>query len=207
MTDSTKQPPERHEEIMWATHQAISKHGYADLTMRNIAAESSKSHSLLTYHYDTKANLVREYLEFLISLLQEHVEDEPTGSPLERIETFLDYFTVGTDVFPRDLQVAFLELQMASLRDDELREILTEHNRDNFQLLADIIDEGRARGSIREDVDSNAMANLLLSAVIGASEQETVNDFDLVTDVRGTLRTVVVDDLGRTHAESEHEDS
>lgn len=207
MSDTEKNTPDSHEEIMWATHRAISKHGYADLTMRNIAAESSKSHSLLTYHYDTKANLIREYLEFLISLLEEHVEDEPKGSPLERIETFLDYFSVGTDVFPRDLQVAFLELQMASLRDDELREILTEHNRDNFQLLADIIDEGRDRGSIREDVDPDAMAKLLLSAVMGASEQETVNDFDLVTDVRGILRTVVLDEIGRAHEDSEQGDS
>lgn len=193
MTDS--RTPKSHEEIMWAIHRAISTHGYADLTMRKIAAESSKSHSLLTYHYDTKANLLREYLDFLISLLEDHVQDPPTDRPIDRIERFLDYFSVGTDVFPRDLQVAFLELQMAALREDELRAILSRHDRDNIGLLADIIEKGIEEGSIREEVDPDAMARFLLSTVMGASEQETVTDLEFVGDVRGTLRSVVLDEI------------
>ncbi len=181
---------------MWATHQALCTHGYADLTMRKIAAESSKSHSLLAYHYDTKDELIESYLDFLIGLLHDAIEDTEGVHPRERLDEFLDYFTVGTEVYPESLQVAFLELQMMALRNEELRRKVADHDRKNFALLAGILDDGIEQGVFRADIDSDAYAEFILLAVMGASEHETTGEIEgLTDDVRTLLRTEVFDRL------------
>ncbi len=181
---------------MWATHQALCTHGYADLTMRKIAAESSKSHSLLAYHYNTKDELIAAYLDFLTDLLHADLEETDGADPLERLEGFLDYFTVGTEVYPERLQVAFLELQMVALRNEELREKMAEHDTENFGLLAGIIDDGIEQEVFRADIDSEAYAKFILLSVMGASEHETTTGIEgLTDDVRALLRTDVVEAL------------
>ena len=189
-------PPESYEEIMWATHSALLEHGYANLTMRNIAAESTKSHSLLTYHYDTKQNLIGAYLDFLVEHLEGIAADSDAADPLDRLDEFLDYFTVGTEVFPERLQVAFLEFQMLALRDEEFRTKLADHNRENFELVADIVADGVDAGVFRSDVDADALAELVLCAVMGASEREITNGMDgLAASVRRTLDATVLPQL------------
>ena len=184
--------PERHEELMWATHEALLNHGYADLGMRDIAAESTKSHSLLTYHYDTKRNLVESYLDFLVGLLGDAVEESDADHPVDRLDELLDYFTVGTEVYPEDLQRAFLELQLLALRDEAFRETLADHDRDNVDLVADVVADGVERGAFRDDLDPDALARLVLSAVLGASEREVTTGTDgLADEVRETLRAEV----------------
>lgn len=197
----TDDRPESHEEIMWATHEALLKHGYADLGMRAIAAESTKSHSLLTYHYDTKRNLVAAYLDFLVSRLSDVIEESDADHPVDRLDAFLDYFTVGTEVYPADLQRAFLEFQLLALRDDAFRETLADHDRDNVDLVADVVADGVERGVFRDDVDPDALADLILSAVMGASEREVTNGRDgLAAEVRGTLRAELYPALLRDDA-------
>ncbi|MEF8974259.1 MAG: helix-turn-helix domain-containing protein, partial [Haloarcula sp.] len=41
------------DDIMDATYRALCTHGYADLTMQDIADESDKSKAALHYHYDS----------------------------------------------------------------------------------------------------------------------------------------------------------
>ncbi len=186
---------------MWATHEALVEHGYADLGMRDIAAESTKSHSLLTYHYDTKRNLVGAYLDFLVGLLDDAVEESDADHPLDRLDDLLDYFTVGTEAYPAELQRAFLELQLLALRDEAFRETLADHDRDNFGLVADVVADGVERGVFRADVDPDALARLVLSAVLGASEREVAEGMDGLADgVRETLRAEVYPALLREGA-------
>lgn len=49
------------EEIMEATYRALREHGYADLTIKRIAAEYGKSTAAVHYHYDTKEELLRRF--------------------------------------------------------------------------------------------------------------------------------------------------
>ena len=54
------------EEIMQATYRALSEHGYANLTIKRIAAEYGKSTAAIHYHYDTKDDLLAAFLDFLL---------------------------------------------------------------------------------------------------------------------------------------------
>ena len=47
-------PDEPREQVIRATYRALCAHGYANLTMRDIADETDLSKAALHYHYDTK---------------------------------------------------------------------------------------------------------------------------------------------------------
>ncbi|HET7323460.1 MAG TPA: helix-turn-helix domain-containing protein, partial [Halococcus sp.] len=66
MTDTT-------DELMHATYRALCKHGYANLTMQDIADESTKSKAALHYHYDTKQDLLLAFLSFLYERFEERL--------------------------------------------------------------------------------------------------------------------------------------
>ncbi|PSQ42055.1 TetR family transcriptional regulator, partial [Halobacteriales archaeon QS_9_68_42] len=55
-------PEETRERITNATYRALCDHGYAALTMQDIADECDCSKSLLHYHFDTKEDLLVELL-------------------------------------------------------------------------------------------------------------------------------------------------
>ncbi|SEP09097.1 transcriptional regulator, TetR family [Halogranum amylolyticum] len=47
-----------------ATYRALCRHGYADLTVGDIAAEAERSKSLVHYYYGSKEHLFTEFLVF-----------------------------------------------------------------------------------------------------------------------------------------------
>jgi len=71
MTDETI------DDIMEATYRALCTHGYADLTMQDIAAESTKSKGTLHYHFEGKQDLLESFLAFLLNRFEERTETIP----------------------------------------------------------------------------------------------------------------------------------
>jgi len=52
---------------MSATYRALREHGYADLTIQQIADEFEKSKSLIYYHYDTRTELLVAFIDHLLT--------------------------------------------------------------------------------------------------------------------------------------------
>ena len=52
-------------EILAATYRALCQHGYAALTVKDIAAEADRSKASIHYYYDSKENLFTQFLDFL----------------------------------------------------------------------------------------------------------------------------------------------
>jgi len=84
MTDETI------DDIMEATYRALCTHGYADLTMQDIAAESTKSKGTLHYHFEGKQDLLESFLAFLLNRFEERTETIPGETPAERLHEFLE---------------------------------------------------------------------------------------------------------------------
>ncbi|MCL7417829.1 MAG: TetR/AcrR family transcriptional regulator [Halalkalicoccus sp.] len=58
---------ETREAIMEATFRALSKHGYADLRMRDIGEEFEMTRPVIHYHYNSKHELISSFLEYVIA--------------------------------------------------------------------------------------------------------------------------------------------
>jgi len=159
---------------MRATYRALCEHGYADLTMRDIAGEFEKSRSLVHYHYDTKDDLMLAFLDRLIGWLPDRLEESDTEDPVERLGEFLDRFVVpADDDRRRGFALALFELRMRAVRDGEFRRKLDRHYARNRRALADIVAEGVETGAFRE-VDPEATAEWLYATIEGARMYQVV---------------------------------
>jgi AcrR family transcriptional regulator len=106
---------ETREAIMEATFEALVRHGYADLTIQTIADEFEKSKSLLYYHYDTKEDLLVDFLRWMTDGFVAEVEPLPDADPMARLDAVVDLLVPRElDEEARTIRTALLELRMQS---------------------------------------------------------------------------------------------
>jgi AcrR family transcriptional regulator len=188
--------PDAHEDIMDATYDALLEHGFADLTMQDIADQAEKSKSLLHYHYDTKQQLLVEFLEYLIERGAERARERADEPPRERLRDFVAGGLTDNDEEDWAFATAVLELQAQAPHDETYREQLA-HNEATLRThIADIIREGIETGDFR-DVDPDSTARLLLAAIDGARTQRVVLDDNSPEVVEDALLEHVVEPLER----------
>lgn len=65
-------------EILDATYRALCAHGYANLTLQDIAVEADTSKASIHYHYDSKNQLFAAFLDELFERFIDRV-DSPEG--------------------------------------------------------------------------------------------------------------------------------
>jgi len=164
--------PSAADEIMDGVYHALRAHGYADLTMQDIADECSKSKSLLHYHYDTKEDLLVAFLEHIITDSAERIEAHADDPATERLVAFIGWFVFGPDAADREaFHIALLELRTQGPFNDRIREQLDRSDRVLRGTVADILESGIEEGVFR-DVDVEETAALLVATLDGARTRQ-----------------------------------
>ncbi len=165
---------------MEATYRALCTHGYADLTIQAIADEFEKSKSLLYYHYETKDDLLLDFLDWLL----ERWKDELREDEADDVESFVD------GILPRELgeereefRAAIVEIRAQAASKPAYRERFTRSD-DLFRgVLVERIEAGVDRGAYR-DVAPEATADLLMSVIDGAMLRRATTDADVMGNTR-----------------------
>ena len=156
------------EEIMSATYEALCEHGYTDLTAQNIADRTDKSKSLLFYHYDSKEDLVADFVDYLLERYDERVENSRDLPPVERLAAFVDWFLYSPDDEERaSFHTALLELRTQAPYNERYRDQLRKSDDKLRETLEEILETGMAEGQF-EPHDPNETAALLIAALDGA---------------------------------------
>ena len=159
---------ETQDAIMEATYRALCEHGYANLTMQDIADEFDKSRSLLHYHYDTKEELLVAFIDDLIGWIGAHLSESDTEEPLERLEEFIEKFVIDPqEEGRRTFALALSELRLQAAHNEAFREKLAAHYRENVAAIAEIIEDGIEKGAFRP-VDSEATGEMIYTSLVGA---------------------------------------
>ena len=100
------------EAIVEATYRALCRHGYADLTMQDIADESDKSKASLHYHFNTKEELLLAFLDHLYESFTEEFGTTEGDHAVDRLVTFVDEILCQSDVEgAEEFQTALLEIK------------------------------------------------------------------------------------------------
>ena len=159
--------------IMDATYRALAKHGYADLSMQDIADEFEKRRSLLHYHYDTHEDLILAFVDDLIGWIGSELEKTGTEDPRTRLIEYVDRFTLGERDRRRGFVVALFELRLQAPHNRKLREKLTKHYQRNVDTAAGIIEDGIEAG-VFEPVAPREIAEHIYSSMQGAAFHEVV---------------------------------
>ena len=194
-----------HEAIMGATYHALCKHGYAHLTMQDIADEFDKSRPLLHYHYDTKDELMLAFVDNMIGWVGGQLAQSDTEDPLDRMEAYIDGFVIDPGEEDREtFALALLELRVQAVHNDEFRSRLSRHYENNVGTIADIIADGVEAGVFRA-VDPDEVGEFIYTSLVGARMyQVTMGAQHASRRMRDDLVAFVVDDLlvdGRTTSE------
>ena len=170
-------PDETRSDIMRATYVALTKHGYADLTIQHIADEFDKSKSLLYHHYDGKDAILLDFLRFLTDRFEDEMDATGDAEPRQRLEEFFDrMIPVAADEQRCAFDRVLVELRAAAAHDPAFRETFTETDHVLRDRLADILRAGMHSGDFREG-DPVRISEFLLATVLGTlTGRATAND-------------------------------
>ena len=165
--------------IMEATFDALSKHGYADLTIQTIADEFEKSKSLLYYHYETKDALLGDFLEFVLDEFEAEVgadgDDDPESRLCDVVRLLLPP-DLTDDEEARRLRTALFELRMQAPYDEAYADRFAATDERLIVAFEAILAEGVEMGAF--DVDPRIGAELLIDAVTGATLRAVTTGID-----------------------------
>lgn len=174
-------------EIMAATYEALRQHGYAALTVQDIADEFPKSKSLLYHHYDGKDDLLVDFLSYMLEQYEGQAESDRYPDARAELEAVLDRLfapSFSEPMVERTRLMAELRAQAAS--DEAYREQVTRTDERFHERFTDIVARGVADGSFR-DVDPDAVAAMVLTLVNGAMERRATTDAEFAGQVRAEV--------------------
>ncbi len=175
---------------MQATFHALREHGYAGLTIQRIGDHFEKSKSLLYHHYDSKDELLLDFLEFMLAEFEQAAPDDDLP-PREHLDAVLDHaLAAKLPDDQREFTEAMVELRAQAAHDDRYRDHFTRSDETFREEVASIVRDGVNAGVFR-DVDPDDVASFLLTLVNGAMNQRVTAEETQTGDVREEVEAYV----------------
>lgn len=154
-------------EILDATHHALREHGYAEVTMQDIADRTGLSTAALHYHYGCKHDLLVAFLDHLYDRFEARIGDPDGDSPAERLHSLVDALLTDSAENPA-FRTALLEIKAQAPYDDAFRDRLRRFDDAFSGTVRGLVAEGVADGTFRDDADPDTVASALTTFVNGA---------------------------------------
>ena len=201
---------EPREAVLRATYRALCTHGYANLTMQDIADEAGLSKAALHYHYDTKRDLLTAFLDSLASWYEGRLEELSGDDAAEKLHALFDEcLPVGDDTdtdvgddtdtdadadidYPA-FHTAMLEVKAQAPYEEAYRERLTAVDDVVCERVRELVADGVDDGTFRP-VDPDATATLVVDVLVGAHTRHVAVDHSLA-ETRDLLDAYVDDHL------------
>jgi len=159
------------EDIMCATYRALCSHGYADLTMQDIADESTKSKAALHYHYDSKHDLLCSFLDYLYDQFVGRTADIDATAPRERLLALIDAVLEKSADDPEGFETALLEIRAQAPYESGFRERLTKFETYLVDAFTETLEAGIEDGSFHDGIDPEETARFLVTVLTGAATE------------------------------------
>jgi AcrR family transcriptional regulator len=156
------------EQIMRGTFEALCERGYADLRMQDIADRTDLSKSALHYHFDSKHDLLVAFLDHLYDGFEAELASIAGEDPAARLREVVRTAYNADDDGREELRVAVLEIEGQAPYDDDFRNSLRRFDRLLHDVVRSNVEEGKETGQFRADVDPDAAATFVTTAITGA---------------------------------------
>jgi AcrR family transcriptional regulator len=210
---------EPREAVLRATYRALCAHGYANLTMQDIADEADLSKAALHYHYDTKRDLLTAFLDSLASWHEGRLEELSGDDAAERLRSLFDE-CLSTAADESDARAtadaddtddsgeadypafhtAMLEVKAQAPYEEAYRERLTVLDEVLCDRVRALVEAGIDEGTFRP-VDPEAAATFVVDVLVGAHTRNVAVGHSL-DETEAVLDAYVDDHLLAATAES-----
>ncbi|MFC6767694.1 TetR/AcrR family transcriptional regulator [Natrinema soli] len=179
-------------EILNATYRALCKHGYAELTLQCIAAESEMSKAAIHYYYESKNELFVAFLDFLYDRYTTQIDSTARDSPREHLRSLLEVLlTTDEDTPGTEFRTAMLEVKAQAPYDDEIQDRLVEFGDYLFERIREIIAAGIDAGEFDESVAPSRIAEVFTTIIVGSHTRQVAVDYS--TDRLGETITSYIE--------------
>jgi AcrR family transcriptional regulator len=167
---------ERKEQIVKATVECITKHGYHNFSMQDVAKTAGVSKGIIHYYFLNKDDLMMSVLDKVAGDIERVLGEEMSSvtDPARRMEIFIEvcfdivkntkeYYQVNMDFWTQINQK------------QEIRKVIANHYSKFREAAARVITDGINKGAFRK-VDANAYASLVIAMIDGVSLQWLFDD-------------------------------
>ncbi len=154
----------------------VAESGVGALTFEAIGEKSGYSRGLVTQRFGSKRGLIDAMIEQLHGEMQTMIAARGIEAlpGLEAVLSWTDLYL--REVFHNERLQTYFKLLAASVADDaDLRSAFAQEHERVKAMLAHLIRKGQTGGSIRPEVDINAVATMIGSLQIGISTQRLVD--------------------------------
>lgn len=180
---------ERKNQIVKATVDCISRYGYNNFSMQDVARSAGVSKGIIHYYFLNKDDLMMSVLEHVASDIGSLLSMNENADPEKKLDLFLgtclnivrktkEYYQVNMDFWTQINQK------------EEVRQTVAKHYRTFREACSKVIVEGIEKGVFR-DVNPVEYSSLIIALVDGISLQwlfdETAFDYDKVLKQVKTL--------------------
>ena len=188
------------EKIIETAMRLFSTQGYSTTSLSQVAKEAQVSKALIFWHFENKEKLFRTVLQRTFEPYFINVVDELEGlSEADQIKRLIDqyYAFVSENLYSVKFLVSLI------LRDEQRPNDLVGHmnelHRVYHNMLADIIEVGRQKGTLRPTVTPGLDAGLIMTALHGVLLQGFLgNDSSVKPEaLLQYLKVTLVDTLRR----------
>lgn len=162
------------DKILEAAFRLLSKKGYANVSMRDIAAEAQVALGLLTYHFRTKENLFTALASKLVSKCFKDVVTaiQAGQSEEERMRLLSDYFRNILTEHP-DVMKIFLDFSIQAMWNRSFRFQVTYLFNKLAELIRDDVlsKEPSADSLVLGKYSADAVSKVILGSLYGTAFQ------------------------------------
>ncbi|OAQ52887.1 TetR family transcriptional regulator [Natrinema mahii] len=177
--------------IMRATYAALCEHGYSELTIQRIGDAFPKSKSLLYHHYDSKDDLLLEFLSFMLDQLEGQIPTYREGGADDHIAEIVEQtFDLGVAEMSADFTRALVELRAQAAHDEGYRDHFTRSDQFVRKHVAHTIRSGIEQG-VFQDVDPQETAALFQVVFVGTMTQRVTSDDDVLEGGRSAFERYI----------------
>lgn len=188
-------PDDTYEELIEATVAALYKKGYANLGVRDIDAEFSKSRQLINHYFDGKDELITELLVYIHEFDEQPLESSDSD-PVAKLNEDIDNILLGSnmddeDEFWRFMTIVY-DIQSQAHHNSDHQELINQISDEYIDHLSDIIQDGIDRGIFTE-INPVRMARIIDDLITGAHIRKiNLGQDEAPTEMRETIDEIVV---------------
>jgi AcrR family transcriptional regulator len=164
-----RRPDERPNELLDAALRIFAERGYGNTRLEDIAAAVGVTKGTIYHYFETKEDLLRQAIEHnherVFLPLEQGIRDRQ-GPVSATIRLFLRRAFGGNMDQTRQSVLTLLVQGVAREVPHVYQRWLEAGPARAWQLLAELIEEGKASGEFRKDVDSDVAARVTISGLI-----------------------------------------
>ncbi len=172
---------ERKDQIVRATVDCITRHGYHNFSMQDVARTAGVSKGIIHYYFLNKDDLMMSVLDKVAGDIENILvaDMESITSPIEKLKVFI---AVSFDVVrsTKEYYQVNMDFWTQINQKKEVRQVISRHYAKFRDSCARVIEEGVKQGVFRQ-VNPQHQASLIIATVDGISLQwlfdETVYDY------------------------------